>query len=343
MGEIPDSHAVRCLYAEYPWFTPQGLEKKWIVTNPDLDGLLSLALISRICPTCKFAGFYTGDRLILTPQALSDTQNEGFASFVAVECDLYLMPSVGHHFTLATSRFPHLNPNILRGYTVPAMFTRKFPLNMLTFLWRWFQQPIPSSDDPARADFLRFLFYADGVLLKVVQQYERNCADWLQWLDFGVTISELKALISSGRTVQLARCLYKNFGNTQIGFGFTTQRDELTITDLPHMQVWIDEFCQRLDLPGVRIPPCYRLFRQFVQHRVQFNPNSADLVDGTIVSDALVRMREWSVTLPAYDAELSTVAGLPTGLSAEPSKWVRRYNLDGPCVEGISVCRRCTI
>lgn len=339
--------ALKTLKLEHSWLDPTQLNNAYVVGNTDLDGLLCLPLINLLAPNAKFAGFYTGEQLLLTSEGNAYAKQHGLGALRAIECDYYAMPSVGQHYTLANSVHPHLNPNVLRGLAGGSI-RNKYPLNTLFFLWRWFGLDIPS--DSRRRDFLGFLLYPDGVLLKVVRQYYDNVREWLDWLDIGVNITALIGDDEDARWRQLSRCLFKEFGTTQIGLTFTpdaTQPDTYRIDRRDSMLNWLYYFADRLGLPRIGIDDSYVLHKRHYQHRAM-KIHATSLLDATklhlngldVVSDAWITSSEWSVTLPRPDDVVSLKRGVAAGLSAEPPKWVQALELGKECEFRTRGCSR---
>ncbi len=198
------------LRADTPWLVEH---RRPMVVSPDLDGLLSGALLWGAL-SWKPVGFYDVSNLWLLPEY----ERLDAAGVVFVDHDIYRsnFPSIGHHMlvwgpdTMAPahtdSDAPRLNPNLLRGFCQRDHFTRKYPFGtfhfLLAILSEWQMVELPSTTD----DLLLLTFHADSSLQNAFA-YPENALDWMRWLGGDAPTSPLEPFCRTVRTVRAQRLL----------------------------------------------------------------------------------------------------------------------------------------
>jgi len=247
-GGHEDRLAPKNVRAEHPWLLERD---KPMVLSPDLDGLLSGALLSQALGW-RLVGLYDASTLWLRP---------GFkpSDAVFVDHDIYdrRIASIGHHILVwgpdvrALPRkhtdpgVPRLNPNLARRFCFRDHFARKYPFGtfhlLLVLYANWDKISVPQPTE----DFLALALHVDSSLQNAFS-YPENALDWMRWLGGDEKQSPLYSVCRAIATIPARRLLETGLlAKAKIrlrGFSNTKQGHQCTIdpTSPDEWARWID-------------------------------------------------------------------------------------------------------
>lgn len=242
------------------WLIERTKTARYAIVNPDIDGLLSYALLRSINSNLEIGGFYENEHQILVAERLADLfraeRAASFPSFLSIENDLLIMDSIGQHFCLlASPGVVRINPNMMRfglaehigieRYT--ENFRSKYPFSTVFFLWVLLGRTSFTDKE------LIGLLYPDSAILKsFAQKYRENVDAWLQWMGVEHASRRFFELQGSSEVRQVARCLYRSQGSSQFSLVFQSGSGTAEITNLELARDVLRFFCGLL---SIECPP----------------------------------------------------------------------------------------